>query len=61
MRKCSVMLWKGGQRRLLRDTGFALDFLHQIWIWTELCIIKEMGIMSTRETDFTVQTGEQCY
>lgn len=42
-----------------RDTGSALDFLHQIWIWIALCIIEEMGIMSTQETNFTIQIGEQ--
>lgn len=36
------------------DTGSALDFLYEIWIWVELCIIKQMGIMSTCETNVTV-------
>lgn len=42
-----------------RDTGSALDFLYQIWIWIEPCIIKEMGITSTCETNVTVWIGEQ--
>lgn len=52
---CLETLWKDGQRRPdERDTGSALDFLYQIWIRIEIYIIKEMGIMSTRQTNFTV-------